>query len=52
MNLVFANHSKEDVIYPFMVKEIAEAQQTDPHLKTLACDDKLTTQLVEDIQVW
>jgi len=32
MNWVFANHSKEDVIYPLTVKEIAEAQETDPNI--------------------
>ena len=26
INLVFANHSEEDVIYPLKVREIAEAQ--------------------------
>ena len=25
INMVFANHSKEDVIYPVTVKEIAQA---------------------------
>jgi hypothetical protein len=51
MNLVFANHSKEDVIYPITVQEIAETQQSDPHLQTLAHDNKFTTQLVENTQV-
>jgi hypothetical protein len=38
MNLVFANHSDKDVIYPLTVKgiveaqEIAEAQETDPNI--------------------
>ncbi len=27
INMVFANHSKEDVIYPLTVKEIAQAQE-------------------------
>ena len=29
INMVFANHSKEDVIYPLTVKEIAQAQEDD-----------------------
>eukprot|EP00804_Cyclotella_cryptica_P010649 CCRYP_005464-RA/>CCRYP_005464-RA protein AED:0.15 eAED:0.23 QI:0/0/0/1/0/0/5/0/569 len=45
MNLVFANHSKEDVIYPLTVREIAEAQKIDASLKTLK--DQYLTQLVE-----
>jgi hypothetical protein len=32
MNQVFANHSKEEEIYPLMVKEIVEAQKADPIL--------------------
>ena len=51
MNLVFAKRSKEDVIYLLMVQEIVEAKQNDPHLQTLACDHKLTMQLVENTQV-
>eukprot|EP00804_Cyclotella_cryptica_P022875 CCRYP_005078-RA/>CCRYP_005078-RA protein AED:0.09 eAED:0.31 QI:0/0/0/1/0/0/2/0/321 len=35
MNLVFANHSEQDVIYPLTVQEIAEAQKLDASLKTL-----------------
>eukprot|EP00804_Cyclotella_cryptica_P008994 CCRYP_003093-RA/>CCRYP_003093-RA protein AED:0.16 eAED:0.18 QI:0/0/0/1/0/0/2/0/370 len=45
MDLVFANHSKEDVIYPLTVREIAEAQKLDASLKTLK--DQYSTQLVE-----
>jgi hypothetical protein len=30
---VFANHSKEEEIYPLTVKEIAKAQKLDRHLK-------------------
>ena len=29
INMVFANHSKKDVIYPLTVKEIAQAQEDD-----------------------
>ena len=45
MNLVFANRSKEDVIYPLTVREIAEAQKLDASLKKLK--DQYSTQLVE-----
>jgi hypothetical protein len=47
INLVFANRSEEDVIYPLIAQEIAEAQQNYPHLQLLACDEEFTTQLVE-----
>ena len=33
LNMVFANHSKEDVIYPLTVKETALAQERDLVLK-------------------
>ena len=49
--MVFANRSKEDVIYPLIVKEIAQAQKDDPVLKKLSKIDKYSTQLVEDTQV-
>ena len=51
MNLVFANCSKEDVIYPLAVNEIAEAQLSDPSIQKLASDKKYTIRLVEDTQV-
>eukprot|EP00804_Cyclotella_cryptica_P004274 CCRYP_013473-RA/>CCRYP_013473-RA protein AED:0.30 eAED:0.53 QI:0/0/0/1/0/0/2/0/121 len=43
MNLVFANCSEEDVIYPLKVKEIAQAQTTDATLKKLSKHDKYST---------
>eukprot|EP00804_Cyclotella_cryptica_P019884 CCRYP_007801-RA/>CCRYP_007801-RA protein AED:0.37 eAED:0.12 QI:0/0/0/1/0/0/2/0/311 len=49
MNLVFANHCKEDVIYPLTVQEIAEAQKLDTSLKTLK--DQYSTLLVESTQL-
>eukprot|EP00804_Cyclotella_cryptica_P019200 CCRYP_006116-RA/>CCRYP_006116-RA protein AED:0.37 eAED:0.06 QI:0/0/0/1/0/0/2/0/360 len=49
MNLVFANRSKEDVIYPLTVREIAEAQKLDASLKTLK--DQYSTQLVESTEL-
>eukprot|EP00804_Cyclotella_cryptica_P007905 CCRYP_001443-RA/>CCRYP_001443-RA protein AED:0.43 eAED:0.39 QI:0/0/0/1/0/0/2/0/162 len=48
INLVFANRSDEDAIYPLTVKEIAQAQATDATLERLSRHDKYTTQLVED----
>jgi hypothetical protein len=51
MNMVFANRSKEDVIYPLTVKEIAQAQEDDIVLKNLSIADKHSTHLVEDSQV-
>ena len=51
MNLVFANSNKEEVIYPLMVKEIAQAQQDDPNLQALAAKDKYTMKLVENREV-
>eukprot|EP00804_Cyclotella_cryptica_P001216 CCRYP_012721-RA/>CCRYP_012721-RA protein AED:0.31 eAED:0.45 QI:0/0/0/1/0/0/3/0/427 len=49
MNLVFANRSEEDVIYPLTVRESAEAQKLDASLKTLK--DQYSTQLVESRQL-
>ena len=51
MNLVFANRSNEDVIYPLTVTEIAEAQLLDPGIQKLASDKKYTMRLVENTQV-
>ena len=48
MNLVFANSNKEEVIYPLMSKEIAQAQQDDPNLQALVAKDKYTMKLVEN----
>ena len=49
MNLVFANRSEEDVIYPLTVREIAQAQKLDASLKKLI--DQYSTQLVENTEV-
>ena len=49
MNMVFANLSEEDVIYPLTVREIAQAQKLDASLKKL--NDQYSTQLVEDTEV-
>ena len=51
MNLVFANRSDEEIIYPLTVNEIAEAQLSDPSIQKLASDKKYTMRLVENIQV-
>ena len=44
--MVFANHSKEDVIYTLTVKEIALTQEEDSVLKKLSKTDKYSTHLV------
>ena len=49
--MVFANCSKEDVIYPLTVKEIALAQERDLVLKKLTKMEKYSTHLVEDTEV-
>ena len=51
MNMVFANRSEEDVIYPLTVKEIALAQERDLVLKKLTKMEKYSTLLVEDTEV-
>ena len=51
INMVFANHCEEDVIYPLTVKEIALAQEDDLVLKKLRKTEKYSTQLVEDTSV-
>jgi hypothetical protein len=48
INMLFTNHSKEDVIYPLTVKEVARAQEDDLVLKKLSKTDKYSTQLAED----
>jgi hypothetical protein len=45
INTVFANHSKEDVIYPLTVKEIAQAQEDDSVLKKLSKTDSIQINL-------
>eukprot|EP00804_Cyclotella_cryptica_P031176 CCRYP_011778-RA/>CCRYP_011778-RA protein AED:0.33 eAED:0.33 QI:0/0/0/1/0/0/5/0/523 len=50
MNLVFANHSKEDVIYPLTVQDIAEAPKLDASMKTPTPKDS-TTQLVKSTEL-
>ncbi len=51
MNLVFANRSKENVIYPLTVNEIVEAQLSAPSIQKLASDMRYTMQLVKNKQV-
>ncbi len=48
LSMVFANRSKEDVIYPLTLKEIALAQERDLVLKKLTKMEKYSTHLVED----
>ncbi len=49
--MVFANHSKEDVIHPLTGKEISLAQERDLVLKKLTKMEKYSTHLVEDTEV-
>ena len=44
INMVFANCSKEDLIDPLTVKEIAQAQKDNTVLKKLSTHDKDSTQ--------
>jgi hypothetical protein len=50
MNSVFADRCEEYMIYPLTVKEIAEAQETDPKIHNLTMDPQYTRQLVENTQ--
>ena len=49
MNLVFANCSKEDVIYLLTVWEIAQTQKLNASLKKL--NDQYSTELVENTEI-
>ena len=51
MNLVFANQDDEDAIYPLTTREIADAQQHDADLNTIADKHGYTKQLVENSEV-
>ncbi len=51
MNLVFANHSEEEVIHPLTVNEIVEAQLSHPSIQKFTSDMRYTMQLVENTQV-
>jgi hypothetical protein len=46
-----SDYSKEDMIYPLTVKEIAVAQEANPTVHKLASDPKYTRQLVENTQI-
>jgi hypothetical protein len=41
IDMVFASHSKEDVIYPLTIKEIAQAQEDNSDLKKLSKTDRI-----------
>ena len=51
MNLVFANRSEENSIYPLTTRETAESQSKDAQLVTLTTQDGYSTELVENIKV-
>ncbi len=50
-NLVFANRSKENSIYPLTIREIAESQSKDAQLVMLTTQYGYSTKLVENIKV-
>ncbi len=52
MNNVFANHSKEEEIYPRTVKEIAKAQKLDRLFKATTLKDKYDKTLIENTSVF
>ncbi len=52
MNNVFANHSKEEEIYPLTVKEIAEAQRLDRHFKATMLKEKYEKTLIKNTPVF
>ena len=49
MNLVFANHSNKDAVYPLTVREIAQAQKLDASIEQHK--DQYSTQLVENTEL-
>jgi hypothetical protein len=51
INMLFANHSEEDMIYLLRVKEIAHAQEEDAVLKKLSKTDTYSTLLIDDTEV-
>ena len=51
INLVFANRSKENSIYPLRTREIAKLQSKDKQLVTLTTQDGYSTKLVENMRV-
>ena len=51
MNLVSANRSEENSIYPLTTREIAESQSKDAQLVALTTQDGYSTKLVENSKV-
>ena len=51
MNIVFANCSEEDKMYPLTVREITGAQETDAALKKWISSEKYKKLLVENTLV-
>ena len=48
MNLVFANCSEENYIYPLTTREIAESQSKDAQLVMLTTQEGYSTEVVEN----
>ncbi len=51
MSQVFANHSKDEEIFPITVKEIADEQHKDKSLNALKLTDKYEVLLIENTKV-
>lgn len=51
INLVFTNHSKEDLVNPIIVREIVQAQQHITSLEKLSKHDRYSSQLMDDTEV-
>ncbi len=51
MNLMFANRSKENSIYPLTTREIAELQTREAQLQSLTTQDGYSKKLVANIKV-
>ena len=52
MDSVFANCSKEEAMYPLIVKEIAKAQKLDRLFKATALEEKYEKTLIENTSVF
>ena len=52
MNLVFANRSKDEDVFPLTIKKIAEEQHSDKSLHALLSDDNYKMLLIENTKVF
>ena len=51
MNLVFANRSDDEEVFPLTIKEIAEEQHNDKSLQALLSDNNYEMLLIENAKV-